>query len=425
MHITILTIGSRGDVQPYVALGIGLRQVGHQVRIATYDKFKALVQDRGLTFYPIASDVSDIARSLEGKGTLELFRSLRRRARLMPLLAERIWRDTLEACQGAEAIIYGFIASLMGRCAAEKLGVPCFATSVFPIVSPTRAFPNLLFPALPLGGTYNWLTHLAFDRGLWRIVRLVYDHAKRRNPSLPSLSGWPFDWAQGGPDERRRGQPSSILYAYSPSVVPKPPDWDERREVTGYWFLDSPADWQPPDDLAAFLASGPPPVYVGFGSMGLRNPGKMTGIVLEALARSGQRGLLVEGWGGLGNADLPDGVFRVRSAPFDWLFTRMAAVVHHGGAGTTAIGLRAGVPSILVPFIADQPWWGHRVAALGVGPEPIPYKRLSAERLAAAIAAATSDQDMQRRAAALGRQIRAENGVTRAIDAFHRHLLVT
>ena len=416
MRITILSIGSRGDVQPYIALGIGLRQAGHQVRIATYDKFKVLIREQGLDFSPIAADVSDLARSLGGQSPIDLLRSLRGMVRLMPLLAECLWHDTLKACQGTEAIIYGFIASLMGRCAAEKLGVSCFATSVYPIVSPTRAFPNLLFPALPLHGAYNWLTHLAFDRGLWRIVRLVYGHIKRQNPNLPSLPDWPYD--------QLPGRPSPILYAYSPAVVPKPIEWDDRREVTGYWFLDSPANWQPPADLVEFLASGPPPVCVGFGSMSLCNPERMTKIVLAALARTGQRGLLVAGWGGLGDADLPPQVFRVKSVPFDWLFPRVAAVVHHGGAGTTALGLRAGIPSILIPFIADQRWWGRRVAALGVGPEPIPHKRLSVERLAAAITVATSDQEMQRQAAALGCRIRAEDGVARAVEILHRHLAV-
>jgi UDP:flavonoid glycosyltransferase YjiC (YdhE family) len=414
MRITILTIGSRGDVQPYIALGIGLHQAGHQVRIATYDKFRALIQDQGLAFSPIASDVSDIARSLEGKGAIDLLRSLRGIARLVPVLTVRLWRDTLKACLEAETIIYGFVASVLGHCAAEELGVPCLATSVYPVASPTHAFPNLLFPALPLSGTYNWLTHFAFDRGLWQTVRLVYGHLEHKNPILPPLPGWPY--------ERRHGKSTPILYAYSPAIVPKPPDWDDQREVTGYWFLDSPVGWQPPDELVAFLESGPPPVYIGFGSMSLRNSKRMTEIVLEALARSRQRGLLVEGWGGLGNAHLPDDVLRVKSVPFDWLFPRVAAVVHHGGAGTTALGLRAGVPSILVPFIADQRWWGRRVAALGVGPEPIPHGRLSAERLAAAIAAATSNQAMQRRAAALGRRIRAENGVAKAIEVLHRHV---
>lgn len=408
-------MGSRGDVQPYIALGTGLRQAGHRVRIATYDKFQAPILKLGLEFSPIDSELSFRAAKLEGKGRIDWFRSAWRLNKLLPCFAERLWRDTLRACQGTEAIIYGFIASLMGHCAAEKLGVPCIATSIYPVIGPTRAFPNLLFPALPLGGRYNWVTHQLFYHGIWQILRSFYSYWKRQNPELPRFSERPYG--------SLRGKPVPILYAYSPAVVaPKPPQWSDGQEVTGYWFLDNSAGWQPADDLAHFLASGPPPVYVGFGSMNLLDPQKVTEIVLEALARTGQRGLLLEGWGGLGNVDLPDEVFQVKSAPHDWLFPQMAAVVHHGGSGTTAASLRAGVPSIVVPFTADQPFWGKRVYELGVGPKPIPRKRLSVERLAAAIAAATSDQIMQQRAAALGQRIRAENGVAQAVEVIHRHL---
>jgi UDP:flavonoid glycosyltransferase YjiC (YdhE family) len=266
---------------------------------------------------------------------------------------------------------------------------------------------------LPLGGGYNWLTHVTFDQCTWQTVRLVHNYMRRKNLSLPPLSGWPYD--------RLHGRPVPILYAYSSIVVPRPSDWDHWRHVTGYWFLDRASDWHPPGELVDFLESGSPPVYIGFGSV-IHLSLEVTDIVLEALARTGQRGLLLKGWGNLGNTNLPDGVFRIESVPHDWLFPRVAALVHHGGAGTTAAGLRAGIPSIVIPFNSDQPYWGRRIAELGVGPKPIPRKQLSAERLAAAITVATSDQGMQRRAAALGQRIRAEDGVAKAVEVFHRHL---
>jgi sterol 3beta-glucosyltransferase len=156
--------------------------------------------------------------------------------------------------------------------------------------------------------------------------------------------------------------------------------------------------------------------------MGNRNPEEVTGIVLEALDRCKVRGVLITGWGGLGKADLPSQVFRIESIPHDWLFPQMAAVVHHGGAGTTAAALRAGVPSVIVPFAADQPFWADRVVRLGAGPKPIPRKQLSVDRLARAIAAAVSDKDMQNRAAAIGVRIRAENGVAEAVGAIGSYL---
>ncbi len=192
--------------------------------------------------------------------------------------------------------------------------------------------------------------------------------------------------------------------------------------VTGYWFLEHPGGWKPPRELVDFLESGSPPVYVGFGSMNKTDPEELTDIVLRALERTGRRGVLVTGWGGISNSALPDTVFAVDEVPHDWLFKRVEAAVHHGGAGTTAASLRAGIPTIVVPFFADQPFWGRRVAELGVGPEPIPRRSLTVGRLTNAIQRATADGDMKSKAAALGQRIRAENGTERAAEAFDLHV---
>ncbi len=186
--------------------------------------------------------------------------------------------------------------------------------------------------------------------------------------------------------------------------------------MTGYWFLDPEEAWTPPADLAEFLQAGAPPIFIGFGSMSPRDPAAMMQVILQALARTQQRGIILSGWGGLHAADLPDAVYMLDSIPFSWLFPRVAAVVHHGGAGTTAAGLRAGVPSIIVPFFADQPFWGQRVADLGVGSQPIPRKQFTADRLAQAIEIAVTDQAMQQRAADLGAAIRSEDGIARAVE---------
>jgi sterol 3beta-glucosyltransferase len=202
-------------------------------------------------------------------------------------------------------------------------------------------------------------------------------------------------------------------------VVPPPPDWPAWLHVTGYWFLDAEPGWQPPAALVDFLQSGPPPVYIGFGSMAGRDPEQRAEIALKALERSGRRGILLEGWGGLQPGDLPDSVLAVDAVPHDWLFPQMAAVVHHGGAGTTAAGLRAGTPTVVVPFFGDQPFWGRRVAELGAGPAAIPQKQLTVERLAAAIRAATSDESMRTHAHQLSQRIRNEDGIAHAVELFH------
>ncbi len=196
--------------------------------------------------------------------------------------------------------------------------------------------------------------------------------------------------------------------------MPKPPDWGDHIFVTGYWLLDSPPGWQPPADLAAFIEFGPTPIYVGFGSMSARDPRATTQLIVEALRRTEQRSVLSTGWSGLADADLLESVFAVESIPHDWLFPRMAAVVHHGGAGTTGAGLLAGIPNVIVPAAGDQFLWGEGVEALGVGPKAIPRKRLTVERLAEAIQVAVNDASTRERAKALGECVRADDGIALA-----------
>ncbi|MBM3121917.1 MAG: glycosyltransferase family 1 protein, partial [Chloroflexi bacterium] len=192
--------------------------------------------------------------------------------------------------------------------------------------------------------------------------------------------------------------------------------------VTGYWFLDPSEGWRPAADLLDFLNGGPPPVYIGFGSMVHRRPEEVAALVCDALQRSGLRAVWSAGWGGLASTRLPNSVFMTGSIPHAWLFPRMAAVVHHGGVGTTAAGLRAGVPSIAIPYFGDQPFWGRRIAELGVGPKPIPRSRLTADRLALALQSATTDTGMQARAARLGEAIRAEDGIGNAVRVIEESL---
>jgi len=211
-----------------------------------------------------------------------------------------------------------------------------------------------------------------------------------------------------------------LLYGFSPAVLPRSAAWGDDIEITGYWFADEPEGWTPPPELVAFLESGPKPVCIGFGSMSQRDPEATTRLVLDAVARSGQRAILLSGWGRLKASERPNHVFQCDAIPHSWLYPRMAAVVHHGGAGTTAAGLRAGVPSIVVPFHGDQPFWAKRVHELGVGPAPIPRNRISVERLASAIDTAARDEAMAARASEIGARIRAEDGVGRAVAAIER-----
>jgi sterol 3beta-glucosyltransferase len=214
----------------------------------------------------------------------------------------------------------------------------------------------------------------------------------------------------------RRGKHVPILICCSPRVVPPPADWAGPATMTGYWFLDGSRSWRPPIHLADFLGAGPPPVYVGFGSLGGWTSQRTVEAALSAVKRSGRRGVLATG-AGRAPSGVPDDVCVIESAPHAWLFPRMAAVVHHGGAGTTAEGLRAGMPTVICPTtLNDQLFWGRRVRDLGVGPEPIPQRKLTAEALLRAIGISTGDARMRERAAALGEEIRAERGVARAVE---------
>jgi sterol 3beta-glucosyltransferase len=199
-------------------------------------------------------------------------------------------------------------------------------------------------------------------------------------------------------------------------LIPQPVDWDNSTEVTGTWFLEKPKDWQAPDELVDFLGAGAPPVFVGFGSIAGTAPETTTAVVLEALRLCRQRAVIVSGWGGLPALRAADKVRFIESVPYDWLFPRVAAVVHHGGAGSTAEGLRAGKPTVVCPFFGDQPFWGRRVQKLGVGPRPVAQRGLTAKALAEAIHAAVTDDGVRQRAAVLGEKIRAERGVERAVE---------
>jgi UDP:flavonoid glycosyltransferase YjiC (YdhE family) len=423
MRIRVLTIGSQGDVRPYVAFGAALRQAGHDVRVVTHPGFESLVRERDLEFAPVAGDPREQEGNPRMRDLHDNGRSLVRWWRTFnevdaPLMRRRM-RDCWEACSDADVIVASILPYFFGYAVARKLDVPLVRAFYFP-VSPTRSYPAEFVPnSLRFGASLNLASYHLQRQVVWQVARPSIAAAYRDvlgSGSLPILE--PF----GELDRRQQ----LLLYCYSAAVSPPPPDWGPWIDVTGYWFLDRASDWTPPPALEAFLEAGPPPVYIGgFGHMTNRDPAELARVVVRALALTGQRAIVLTGWGGLSPDELPREFFAVEWVPFDWLFPRVAAVVHHGGAGTTAASLRAGLPTIVVPFFLDQFYWGRRVFELGVGPRPIPRKRLEAQTLAAALRLATGDAGMRERAAALGRRIRAEDGVGRAVASFERHMKQT
>jgi sterol 3beta-glucosyltransferase len=416
MKIAIVALGSRGDVQPYVALGKALKSAGHTVKLVTHENFETLVTSHGLLFCAMPGNVQAVMESAELRALLEKGNFLAINAytsKLVKTISIEWAKAGLVACQGMDLLIGGVGGGTMMRALAEKFQIPILEAHVFPY-TPTKAFPAVLFPPAlaKLGGLMNWLSHHLMKQIMWQSFRKADRLVRSQVLNLPPA---PFF----GPKQDAKLMPFPTLYGFSPSVIPKPTDW-KNTEVTGAWFLDAEPDWTPPEALVSFLARGPAPVYIGFGSMGSRNPEETADLVLQAIAQTGQRAILQSGWGGLATETLPENVFIVDSVPHSWLFPQMAAIVHHGGAGTTAASLRAGVPSIVIPFFGDQPFWGQRVVDLGVGPAPIPRKQLTVDRLAQAIQTAMDDPGMRRRSAQLGAKIQAEDGLARVVETIDR-----
>ena len=416
MHITIFTAGSQGDIQPCMILGQGLQQAGYHVGLAAPQNFENLIQKNGLCFHALRGDVQQMMADETGRKFMESagsnpVRSMLAMRKMIGPMAIQMAEDALEACHNADALISLAVFAPFGKSIAEIRNIPLINIEPTPLL-PTSAFPAAGWPLQKnLGGFLNRLSGSAMLRMIWQWYSPYVNEFRKRFRLVP-LHGADFH-------QILRSTP--LLGAYSPSIIPHPFDWSDEVHITGYWFQNDASEWQASDELQAFLDRGAP-VYVGFGSMGGRNPEELAAIVLQALEKSGQRGLLLTGWGGMNVMKVPDHVFVVNSAPHSWLFPRMAAVVHHGGAGTTAEGLRAGVPTVIVPFIVDQFFWGKRVKELGAGPEPIPAKKLTADILACAIQTATADSKMKEQASALGAAIRAENGVDKAVAIVKQYL---
>lgn len=408
MNILIFTFGSRGDVQPYVALGAALRAHGHAVTVSTGQGFDEMIESHGLASAPASIDFREIIKSQEMQAALRSVSGKFKAMRAFKGLVRRQFEDMWEIAKDLrpDIIIYhpkGYVAQHI----AEALKVVAIPTTLQPMFVPTGAFPNPVLPFRDLGRVGNRWTHSflnwvsakgqAWLIGKWRQERLGLAPKAQR----AFFEGYD-----------RQGREVPRLHGYSTQLVTKPHEWTEREHITGYWFL-KPRRWQPPEALAQFLQAGPPPVYVGFGSMPAEDAKKQTQIVIDALRKSCQRGLLATGWGGLAAVANSDAIHVLDAAPHDWLFPRCAAVVHHGGAGTTHEGLRWGRPTIICPLAVDQPYWGRRVMEIGAGPKPIPQKHLNSEDLAAALEA-VKDPVMIARAEKLGVAMRAEGGADEA-----------
>lgn len=412
MKITIITVGSRGDVQPFVALAVGLQKAQHSVRLCATVDFAEFVKSYDIDFFPISDSMQELLQSDSAKETIEsgsILKFIQFKLKNTKELFNQVNGRALEACTGSDLIIFKNsipIAESIG----EKLNIPCIEVGLWPF-TPTAKFPCIAFSGkVKLGRALNKISHNLLLQFSWQASRKSVNQVRKKNLGLPALSRF-----SAANMQKKFGIP--MLYAYSENVIPRPFDWDDKNYIAGYWFLGSNKQWKPSEELLNFLATGEKPVYIGFGSSTNESSEEFLALIVKALETSHSRGILLSGWGNLGKgAALPENIFQIDEAPHEWLFPKMCTIVHHGGAGTTAAGLRSGVPSIVIPHCADQPFWAQRIYELGVGPAPISLKVLTSENLAEAIIKAKTDKLMIEKAAALGEKISQEQGVSKAIE---------
>jgi len=389
-----------------MALALGLQQRGHTVKIAAPHRFMDFAGKYGVPMVPLAGEPEHISRQFSevGRNAIRLVRTIRD---YVNSIAVEVSRGAFGACADADLIVHSFLFTTGGHSLARARGIPDISIQTFPVFAPTGAYPPAALAWLP-AGWLSYFGHWLNTQIFWYVGNSGYVRLRKAHPDVfPFSLFWPFDECPA----RRR---TPLLFAVSPEVLPPVPEWAGRADLTGYLFLEEPENFQPPVHLMRFLEAGPAPVCVTFGSMIHHASSRIAGSVVEGLRLAGRRAVILTGWDGWRSRAAGSDVLYLDSAPHAWLLPRCRAVIHHGGAGTTGAGLRAGIPNIVVPFAGDQPFWGKRVHAIGAGPRPIPVQGLNAARLASAIAR-SEEAALRMRAQAIGGRIRSEDGVGTAV----------
>ncbi|KAF1797863.1 hypothetical protein FB192DRAFT_1289012, partial [Mucor lusitanicus] len=423
LHFTCLTIGSRGDVQPYVALCKELQKDGHTCRIATHPEYEQWVTEHGIEFRSIGGDPGELMKLCIDNSFLSVS-FIREGTKFFYSWFESLLASSYKACQGTDVIIES-PSAMVGVHMAEKLGVPYFRSMPFPFTRTTK-FPHpFASQSAAAGRIYNDMTYVMIDMALWAGTSKYVNRFRRDVLELPSTNL-----------DRLELWRVPYIYSFSPSVVHPPKDWPDFIHCTGYWFLDNPdMKWKPDAALVDFLhdANGARPiVYIGFGSIIVPDAVETTRIIVEAVLKANVRAIICKGWSTRlikqeeaeqeEDSEVlldkyPGTIFHIDSVPHDWLFPQIQGVVHHGGAGTTAAGLRAGLPTVIKPFFGDQRFWGQRIEELQVG---ICLSKLSKNHLTDALKTITQNQTMIAKASKVGETIRKENGPRNAVESIYR-----
>lgn len=419
MTIALLAHGTLGDVAPLVALASAMRQRGGmEPIIAAPEDFRAFVEQHDV---PYVSTGVNMKALTERIWTFRPGAVLRRRGiffgrEIAELFAERrrmlatMVDHTRETIAAADLLVFTFAGRAVAAFQSATLGVPCVMATCAPLIR-TATHPHIVFPQGNYGSTLNSLSHSLVERLTWNVFQkdIAYLERQQRRERIDRTTIRRIHRCQ-----------IPVMGLWSPHVDPKPWDWPETVEVLGHPYVERNEHWQPPAALEGFIAAGPPPVYVGFGSIGSRSPELLARMICSALRKIGQRGVILKGWSGLRPGETDGTVFVADEVPHDWLFPRMAAVVHHCGCGTSHAGMRAGVPTVPTPVLADQPYWANRMFRLGVAARPIPRRRLTEQSLSRAIKSVLDDQGIRQRARELGERIRAEAPAENAIRFLER-----
>ncbi|KAH7129827.1 sterol glucosyltransferase [Dactylonectria estremocensis] len=429
LNIVVQVVGSRGDVQPFVALGCELQRYGHRVRLATHDTFEKFVTDSGLEFFPIGGDPSELmAYMVKNPGLIPNMKSfsakeIKKKRKMVMEMLDGCWRSCIDPDPQtskpfvAHAIIANPPSFAHVHC-AQALGIPVHLMFTMPWSS-TRSFPhplaNFTTRDRPVNdqGAANFVSYSMVEWITWQgLGDVINDWRKTLDLEPVPLSEGP------GLIETLK---VPYTYCWSPALIPKPADWGGHIDVSGFFFRDQP-DFTPPPELTTFLSQGPVPIYIGFGSIVIDDPERVTGILLSAIKSAGVRAIISRGWSHLGEGYASDeNIYFIDDCPHEWLFQHVAAVVHHGGAGTTACGLKFGQPTIVVPFFGDQPFWGRVVVTANAGPDPIAYKDLDSENLSQAIQSCFGTGIIAS-AQMIAEKMKTESGVKKAARSFHANL---
>jgi sterol 3beta-glucosyltransferase len=407
-RIALVTIGTQGDVQPYLALAIALKERGYSVVLGASEEFQDMVEGYGIEFHTLGPSIQSFLTQQRFENAMSqsmLINGpslLRQGQQIVDTAARHAW----QMCQGADMLILNMNTSF-GIDIAEAMNIPAIMVALQPLNS-TSEFPLCIYYdyGADFGPAFNKLSYTAMT------VQQIYYNLPR-NKLRRELMGLEAR-KKGGFFRNTDGTALTTLYPYSSVVSPRP-----RAIVTGYWNLKDRTDWQPSPEFQQFLSEGEAPVYIGFGSMPF-GAERNTKILKEAVARWGGRAVVARGWGGINPKDLPETIFAIEKAPHDKLFKYVSAVVHHGGAGTTSAGLHLGRPTFVVPQTVDQPYWGRRVYELGCGPKPVRLRKLTSDILAGALADLSTNENYRRNAADVAEQLHAENGTEKAIKVVER-----